>query len=252
MRRILLGLMLALPLLVPASAALAASGTALGVDPDASAETGTDRRVLTVGADVFIGDRVVTGDKGLVQIKFSDRTELVVGPRSALVIEDYLLRDDGSAGRLAINALSGTFRFVTGQAAKDRYLIKTPTGTVGVRGTALDLNVVEDHTSLLLIEGAVILCNLAGACVEVDDVCEVGRVDLSEAVLLGLTDSFKGPQRDSMKAMFPFSASQGQLLNAFRVDPAELCLNRRVVPMQQDSGGEKSGSDERYDPKYPR
>src|SRR5690606_42119301 len=83
-----------------------------------------------------IGDRVVTGPSGQVQILFSDRTELVVGPRSALLIEDYLLRNDGSAGKFAINALSGTFRFVTGGAPKDSYVIKTPTGTIGVRGTA--------------------------------------------------------------------------------------------------------------------
>ena len=40
---------------------------------------------------------------------------------------------DESAGRFAINALSGTFRFTTGRAPKDRYVIETPTGTIGVR-----------------------------------------------------------------------------------------------------------------------
>ena len=94
-------------------------------------------RSSSVGSDIFIGDQVVTDARGLVQIKFSDNTKLVVGPNSSLVIEDYLLREDGSGGKLAINALSGTFRFVTGGAAKDRYLIETPTGTIGVRGTEL-------------------------------------------------------------------------------------------------------------------
>lgn len=233
MPRILLAF--ALLVAMAGQTALAASGTALGVRPEASAETGGTSRVLKVGADIFIGDLVTTGGKGNVQIRFSDRTELVVGPNSRLVIEDYLLRDDGSTGKLAVNALSGTFRFVTGGAPKDRYLIRTPTGTVGVRGTAFDLNVVADHTSLLLIEGAVRMCNLAGKCVDVDEVCEVGRFDLGSADLLGSADTFKGDARTRMRGMFPYSADQSPLLGSFRLEQAFRCLNREVPkPVPKD------------------
>ena len=226
MRRLVLAF--ALIAALAGETALAASGTALGVRPEASAETDGANRVLQVGADIFIGDRVTTGGKGNVQIRFSDRTELVVGPNSSLVIEDYLLRDDGSTGKLAVNALAGTFRFVTGGAPKDRYLIRTPTGTVGVRGTAFDLNVVADHTSLLLFEGAVRMCNLANQCIDVEDVCEVGRFDLGSADLLGTTDLFRGDTRTQMRGMFPYAADQSPLLGSFRLDQAFRCLNREV------------------------
>lgn len=152
----LLGL---IALILPTTVMAASTGTALGVNPDARLEGKVETKTLVVGTDVFIGDSVVTDARGLVQIRFSDRTELVVGPGSALVIEDYLLREDGSGGKFAINALAGTFRFVTGGAPKDRYAIRTPTGTVGVRGTAFDLNVKPDHSSLLLYHGAVVMCN---------------------------------------------------------------------------------------------
>lgn len=217
---------IALFLLLAAQPALAASGTALGVDPAARLEAKAGNKTLVVGTDVFIGDRVVTDAKGLVQIKFSDRTELVVGPRSALVIEDYLLREDGSGGKFAINALSGTFRFVTGGAPKDRYVITTPTGTIGVRGTAFDLNVHDDHYSLLLFHGAVVACNNASKCVTVDDFCDVGMADLTDAKLLGNTGDFVGAERTSMRGMFPWAVSESDLLSAFRVDRARECLNR--------------------------
>jgi ferric-dicitrate binding protein FerR (iron transport regulator) len=158
-----------------AAPALAASGVALGVDQNATLEGEAGARILAVGSDVFIGDKVVTDASGLVELRFSDSTRLVIGPRSSLVIEDYLLREDGSAGKFAVNALAGTFRFITGGAPKDRYLITTPTGTVGVRGTAFDLNVEAAATSLLLFHGAVILCTLDGKCVIVDEVCELGQ-----------------------------------------------------------------------------
>ncbi len=245
MRRLVTSI--ALLLLLAAQPAFAASGTALGVDPAARLEAKAGTKTLVIGTDVFIGDRVVTDAKGLVQIKFSDRTELVVGPRSSLVIEDYLLREDGSGGKFAINALSGTFRFVTGGAPKDRYLITTPTGTIGVRGTAFDLNVHDDHASLLLFHGAVIMCNLDNKCITVDDFCDVGMFDFTEAKLLGNTDDFVGTERTSMRGMFPWAVSESDLMSAFRVAQARECLNRAVVPNQTDAGGAN-----RDDPPQPR
>ena len=65
-----------------------AAGSALGVDPAADATLNNENRTLVVGSDIFIGDLVKTGPKGQVQILFADNTELVVGPSSALTIED--------------------------------------------------------------------------------------------------------------------------------------------------------------------
>jgi len=206
-----------------------AGGKALGVDPDASAITDAVTRTLTVGSDLAIGDIVVTGESGLVQILFDDKTELVVGPRSRLIIEDYLLRADGSAGKFAINALSGTFRFATGVAAKDRYLIKTPTGTIGVRGTEFDFNVDEEGTEVLLFKGGLQLCNLKGVCVSLDGTCQVGTFDLAEALLVGPTDEINGEARKDLKQAFRYAEAQGPLMRQFWVDNARQCLNKPFV-----------------------
>lgn len=219
--------------------AQAASGTALGVDPDASAERSSGTTVLTVGADIFIGDRVVTGAEGLVQIKFEDKTELVVGPDSALVIEDYLLRDNGSAGKLAVDALSGTFRFVTGSAPKDRYAITTPSGTIGVRGTAFDFVVKADETTVLLYEGAVNLCNTANQCVTIDEYCEVGVADINESEIVGFTDNITGEDRVSLRSLFPYATDESDLLALFRIAEARRCLNK---PPASAGGGSPATS----------
>lgn len=209
--------------------ALAASGTALGVDPQAEADTAGTSRVLTVGADIFIGDKVITGAAGQVQIKFSDKTELVVGPNSSLLIEDYLLREDQSAGKFAINALSGTFRFATGGAPKDRYIIKTPTGTIGVRGTAFDFNVDEVGTEVLLFHGAVRLCNLDGTCVTLDGTCEMGVYDLTQSMILGSPEDLSEEQRGALKAAFQYANVQTPLLRPFWVENARQCFNKGFV-----------------------
>jgi hypothetical protein len=215
--------------------ALAASGTALGVKPQAEADTAGQSRVLTVGADIFIGDMVNTGAEGQVQIKFSDQTELVVGPNSSLRIEDYLLRDDQSAGKFAINALSGTFRFATGGAPKDRYVIKTPTGTIGVRGTAFDFNVDDEATYVLLFHGAVRLCNLDNVCVTLDGTCEIGTYDLAESTVLGDPADLGKEQRGALKAAFKYAEVQTPLLRQFWVENARQCFNKGFVGNTQHS-----------------
>lgn len=220
-----------------------ATGKALGVDQDAKAETRAGVKQLTVGADVFIGDRVVTDARGLVQIRFSDSTRLVVGPNSSLVIEDYLLREDGSGGKLAVNALSGTFRFITGGAPKDRYLIQTPTGTIGVRGTALELKGDGSQFSAMVLHGAIIICNRANKCVTLDDVCDISMVNVSEATIVGNSREMTQGEREQMRAMFPWVASDGRLLGPFRVVEARECFNRPVVNNTQESlGGESNNA----------
>jgi hypothetical protein len=219
----LLGLFALAAFLIPAPA-IAASGTALGVDPAASLETTAAKRTLVVGDDIAIGDRVVTGEAGLVQIRFDDDTLLVVGPKSALLIEDYLLRADGSAGKFAIDALAGTFRFVTGNAAKDRYEISLPNGgTIGVRGTAFDLHVEPATTSVLTYDGEVLMCARGQDCQPLRANCGVGQVEATQSRRLG-PDS-QNPDNRLFREDFPFAIEQSSLLPEFRLEmPRTACV----------------------------
>lgn len=216
----------ALMLMATPALAQSASGSARGVDPDASATIQNQTRQLVVGSDVFIGDRVETGDKGLVQIKFADQTELVVGPRSALVIDDYLLRADNSVGRFSVNALAGTFRFATGTAPKDRYKINTPTGTIGVRGTEFDFVVTPENTQVLLFSGGVQMCNSGGQCVDLSNSCDLGSFDTALAQVLGHPDAITGQARADLRSQFLYAVDQSGLMSEFRVQTALRCLNR--------------------------
>ncbi|MDB5506121.1 MAG: hypothetical protein JWR75_759 [Devosia sp.] len=225
MLKIISALTIAMLLAVPLPAFAAGEGTAVGVDPDALANLGTVDRILTVGADVSVGERIVTGPAGKVQIVFADQTKLVVGPGSALLIEDYLLRGDDSVDKVTINALAGTFRFVTGNGPKDAYAIKTPNGTIGVRGTAFDLNISEAYgTLLLLLSGAVDICDPTGVCVAVDDRCAVSASLGGQTAVLGSGD------RAAVLAGFPFSKYPSLLLGDFRINGAQGC----IVPQEHE------------------
>lgn len=201
-------------------AVFAQAGTALGVDPDASSVNKGITKTLVVGSDVQVGERIVTGSRGLVQILFSDATRLVVGPGSSLIIEQYLLRGSETADKLTVNALSGTFRFATGRSPKPAYEIKTPTATIGVRGTGFDLNVTQALTRAIVSHGEINLCQ-GGQCVIIGGQCAAGQVDTNEAQRLRLTQQ----AIMSLRPEFPMLVNQNPLLRPFRFDRVNQCLD---------------------------
>jgi hypothetical protein len=229
-------------LALPSMALGGSAGNALGVNPAADAAFEGQTRTLVVGSDVFIGDLIQTGPKGQVQILFADNTELVVGPSSSLTIEDYLLRNDGSPGKLVVDMLSGAFRFATGDSAKNRYQINTPTGTIGVRGTNFDV-LVDGKARILLYHGIVRFCTFDGDCKEISDFCQLGEIGSAETLLLGDSRESTGDQRAEFQAQFIYAMNQQPLLREFWFARARECLNR--------SEGQEIEVDNGPDPKPP-
>jgi FecR protein len=128
--------------------ALEPSGTTVKVSNHANASGPGGVRVLNAPGDVFQGDQIVTDGNGQAQIRFVDDTRFVVGPNSRVVIDEFLFKPDGTATAVALNAVKGTFRFITGKSPKEAYTLNTPTMSIGVRGTIIDLRVLISGESL--------------------------------------------------------------------------------------------------------
>jgi hypothetical protein len=201
------------------------TGTAVAVDPAAEADRDTDVRTLIVGSDVALGETVVTGTAGQVQLVFTDETKLAVGPNSKLLVEAYLLRDDKSVGQFTVDALSGSFRFITGKSDKSAYLIKTATGMIGVRGTAFDFDVTPTATTLVLFNGAVHFCNLAQKCVDLAQHCGVASVGSSGSSIVGPRQQ----ARRQLRGQFQWVQSDTGLLDEFRLEHSSDCLQPVVT-----------------------
>ena len=244
LKRLMLSTLLALAM---SQAALAAGeGTAVGVDPDAVARLSADR-VLHVGEDVSVGERIITGKSGQVQILFDDSTRLVVGPGSSLLIETYLMASSSTAQKIAIDALGGSFRFITGNSPKSAYSIDTPTASIAVRGTEFDLVVTPKTTGVMLYEGALTLCNTAGECQELDSRCEVGLASRADALLYLRAD----PDRIPLSLQFRYARFQTGLLRDFRVSGATNCTEQRsteATPLSTTSGSDAEPEPSRTQP----
>lgn len=221
--RILLGAILGLAAFGSAMAEDAA-GLAKSVATVSEAAGPGGTRTLVAGGDVFIGDVIRTSASGRVEIVFTDNTQLVVGPGSSLRLEDYLLRADGSAGNLAVKMLAGTFRFVSGDSDHDHYRLATPTGTIGIRGTAFDVVVDPSGSRVIMYSGATELCAAKTGCVTIANTCEMGAITPAGVVSLGTTDTFSRNEQKALRKQFVFGASQQALSSAFRLRQTAACL----------------------------
>jgi hypothetical protein len=169
---------------------------------------------LALKADISTGDLLKTDAVGQLQIAFVDRTRIVVGPSSELLIEDITLSGGKRASQFAIQALGGTFRFLSGRSAKTAYKIRTPTATMGIRGTEFDFSIDNRRlTNLVTFSGQVRICTRNNRCARVSGGC---------AVVTATRRTIKQPRDDEAKISllrenFPFVVSQETLDQSYRV-----------------------------------
>jgi hypothetical protein len=108
-----------------------AIGKATSVKPQAD---GSHGGALSSGANVYSAETIRTGDSGQADLRFHDSSNLSVGPKSSVRLDKFVYDPNKSTGTIAIQATRGSFRFVTGSQGGGSYQVKTPYGTLGVRG----------------------------------------------------------------------------------------------------------------------
>jgi len=95
-------------------------------------------RNVSGGDEIFLGDRIVTGPAGGLQIMLLDGTTFSIGPNSSMVIDEFVYNPADGTGRLTASVTRGTLRLISGRLARqeqEAIRIKLPVATVGVRGT---------------------------------------------------------------------------------------------------------------------
>ncbi len=125
------GLAVAVLLAMHSAPSIAAPiGKATAVKPDAHANT----RVLAAGNEVNADDTIRTGNTGVADLRFNDESNLSVGPTSVVRLNQFVYDPNKSSGAAVIEVSRGAFRFATGSQSKASYKVKTPYGTLGIRG----------------------------------------------------------------------------------------------------------------------
>lgn len=105
---------------VPATAGMSVSGFAVEIID---------------GSDVFHRQRVVTEAEGRAQLIFLDGSAVTVGPKSEVMLDEFVYDPDARLSGATIKATRGVLRYVGGKISKTVDVqIQTPTATIGIRG----------------------------------------------------------------------------------------------------------------------
>ena len=116
-------------------------------------QSGGDKLLATLALDIFSYDDIRTGN-GRIAVKFIDDSIIRLTEHSKIIIDEYIYDPNPSNSKLALRMASGTARFITGALGKidrENISIRTPSATVGIRGTDFTITVDELGRSLVIL-----------------------------------------------------------------------------------------------------
>lgn len=105
-----------------------------------------DGRAITArpGLRLEVGDVIRTGRRARVGITMSDDTRMALGPNSRITLSEYVYDRRRQTGRSVTSVNRGTLGITSGnitRSGRDRMRVRTPTSTLGVRGTTFVVDV---------------------------------------------------------------------------------------------------------------
>lgn len=104
-------------------------------------------RILSMKSEVESGDTLVTEKNTYAMLKFIDNSEITLKPSTTFKVENFSY-DAGKpdADNASFNLVKGGLRSVTGllgKRNKEKFAMKTPSATIGIRGTTFIVDWIE-------------------------------------------------------------------------------------------------------------
>jgi hypothetical protein len=116
--------------------------------------------VLAISNNVFANEKIVTEPASATELEFADGSRLSVGPAADVTLDRFVYDASAGTGQLALNIAKGTLRLATGRLQAPGHTLRTPTATIGIRGTILSVVVAANGLTTVIVEQGVV--NVAG------------------------------------------------------------------------------------------
>ena len=103
---------------------------------------------LNVGDLVFKNDVVETGTDSAAGIGFVDGTAFRLSAHARMVLNEFVYDPNGSSNSALLTLVQGSIGFIAGKVAKTGDMkVDTPVATLGIRGTAVEVDIPIDVTA---------------------------------------------------------------------------------------------------------
>jgi hypothetical protein len=98
-----------------------------------------------IGDLVYRGDIIKTGPDGKLGVGFTDGSSFSVSNNARMVLNEFVYDPRGHSNSSLMSLTKGTFTFIAGEVAHTgRMKVDTPVGTMGIRGTAPRVEILND------------------------------------------------------------------------------------------------------------
>jgi hypothetical protein len=98
-----------------------------------------------LGDLVYRGDIIQTGPDGKLGVGFTDGSSFSVTANARMELNDFVYDPHGHSNSSLMSLTKGTFTFIAGEVAHTGDMkVKTPVGTMGIRGTAPRVEIAND------------------------------------------------------------------------------------------------------------
>ena len=156
----------------PQSSVPASSATAVGsvsfVIGRANVQRAGELLPLTAGAELKVGDQLLTPANGHVHVRFVDGALVSLRPSSSLKIFEYRFdAQNPAASSVRFELEQGVVRAISGQAAeaaKDKFRLNTPLAAIGVKGTDFVVEANQSRVNAIVNQGAIVLSPFDAQC----------------------------------------------------------------------------------------
>jgi hypothetical protein len=96
---------------------------------------------------IYRGDLIQTGVNGALSIVFADGTSFNLSNNARMEVNEFVYDPKGHSNSTLMSLTKGTFTIIAGAVAHTGDMkVDTPLGTMGIRGTAPRVEILEDGT----------------------------------------------------------------------------------------------------------
>jgi hypothetical protein len=100
-----------------------------------------------VGDFIYRGDIIQTGPDGNLGVGFADGSSFSVSPNARMEVNEFVYDPHGHLNSSLMSLTKGTFTFIAGEVAQTGNMkVTTPVGTMGIRGTAPRVEILNDRS----------------------------------------------------------------------------------------------------------
>ncbi|MER2491364.1 FecR family protein [Catenovulum sediminis] len=114
-------------------------------------------RKLKRRSPVFEVDSVKTSERSRAQFSMSDGSLLLLKENSEIHIQDYQSDDTQQKASATLDLVRGGLRSISGEIKQKGgdFKVKTPVGTIGIRGTHYEIEIIQGEVFIAVWDGAV-------------------------------------------------------------------------------------------------